>query len=357
MLDLYFLPLMIKMMLNIVSLLEYNIIMHIISLLLSGFSIFYSVVLILMHLSEENREFRINTHYMGVLLLVSLIGLQFSHFLYLHNGHVFIDSQYYLMCLFLVAPAFYFYARPLLKADNSFGVVQLIHFMPVFSVYFLGYELAFSLAFVIGSGYLLWLLKTIYALKSHRNKFRSEMVLLAFVFLMALFVSVMALTKPVTQELFISLYASAVGLALFMVALVISFTPKITEDVAQAARETYAVSTLTSIDCDSKLAELHTLMHVDKLYQQNNLDLQTMATELQLSSHQLSELINSKLAISFSRYLRNQRINAAKKILLEQPKSSVLSIGLEVGFSSQSNFYEAFKEITGSTPGKFRKTQ
>ena len=98
-------------------------------------------------------------------------------------------------------------------------------------------------------------------------------------------------------------------------------------------------------------------MHVDKLYQQNNLDLQTMAGELHLSSHQLSELINTKLDMSFSRYLRVQRINASKTLLIEQPKASVLSIGMEVGFSSQSNYYEAFKELTGSTPGKFRKNQ
>jgi AraC-like DNA-binding protein len=35
----------------------------------------------------------------------------------------------------------------------------------------------------------------------------------------------------------------------------------------------------------------------------------------------------------------------------------VLSIGLCVGFTSQSNFYEAFREIEGSTPGQYRKRQ
>ncbi|MGE8357156.1 MAG: helix-turn-helix domain-containing protein, partial [Microvirgula sp.] len=38
-----------------------------------------------------------------------------------------------------------------------------------------------------------------------------------------------------------------------------------------------------------------------------------------------------------------------------EPSASVLSVGLSVGFSSQSTFYEAFREIEGMTPGQFRK--
>ena len=41
--------------------------------------------------------------------------------------------------------------------------------------------------------------------------------------------------------------------------------------------------------------------------------------------------------------------------LLAEPSASVLSVGLSVGFTSQSNFYEAFREIAGTTPGQFRK--
>jgi AraC-like DNA-binding protein len=43
--------------------------------------------------------------------------------------------------------------------------------------------------------------------------------------------------------------------------------------------------------------------------------------------------------------------------LVDEPKSSVLSIGLSVGFNSQSNFYTAFREIAGQTPAQYRKTQ
>jgi AraC-like DNA-binding protein len=50
-------------------------------------------------------------------------------------------------------------------------------------------------------------------------------------------------------------------------------------------------------------------------------------------------------------------VAAAKTALCEEQSASVLSIGLCVGFTSQSNFYEAFREIEGSTPGQYRKRQ
>lgn len=340
--------------------LEYNAHMINVSLismvnLFIGFSVFYALVLILNHFNKENRQFRIDTHNMGIVLLLSLIGIQLFHYDFLQERMEIINHSLYLFMLYLIAPSFYFYARPMLKAQSNFGLVQSLHFAPAFLAFVLPSKWLFSAAFVVGSGYLLWLLKTIYALRVHRKKFKPEVILLSLVFIIAVAVSVLALSMPISNNLFFSLYASAVGFGLFMVALIISFTPRITENISQAARETYAVTTLSSVDCDMKLSELNALMQLDKLYQQSNLDLMAIATELKLSAHQLSELINSRLKMSFSQYLREQRVQAAKIILIDQPKASVLSIGMEVGFSSQSNFYEAFKEISGKTPGQFRK--
>jgi len=76
---------------------------------------------------------------------------------------------------------------------------------------------------------------------------------------------------------------------------------------------------------------------------------------LTLSQHQLSELINTEFRQGFSRYIREQRIEDAKQLLVTEPEASVLSIGLTVGFSTQSNFYAAFREIVGMAPGQYRK--
>ncbi len=68
-----------------------------------------------------------------------------------------------------------------------------------------------------------------------------------------------------------------------------------------------------------------------------------------------SELINTRFGHGFSRYVREQRVAEARRLLAEDDRSSVLSIGMSVGFRSQSNFYAAFREITGETPGGYRK--
>ena len=76
---------------------------------------------------------------------------------------------------------------------------------------------------------------------------------------------------------------------------------------------------------------------------------------LLLKPHQLSELMNTQLEMSFSSYLRNQRVKAAEVLLKTEPEVSVLAIGLSVGFSSQSAFYSAFKEFHSMAPGQYRQ--
>lgn len=329
--------------------------MHDIAVFFIGFSFFYGVVFLLTHFKDPFFNDQRLARIFGIVLIVALIGLQISHYFYLTKKHLFLFSSSYLVLLYMVAPSFYFYARSLLKAQDNFKAIHLLHFVPLISILLTSQRWSFMLAFVVGCGYLLWLLKTIHALRQFKDQFKSEMLLLSVVFVVAVCVSVLAFITPLDQQWFYELYASAIGVALLMVALVISYKPSLSETVSEIAKKAYSVSTLTAIDCEAKIRLLEELMNKDLLYQQSNLDRQTIATELDLSTHQLSELMNTKLQKSFSSYLREHRINAAKKLLVEQPSASVLSVGLEVGFSSQSNFYDAFKEIVETTPAKFRK--
>jgi AraC-like DNA-binding protein len=156
-------------------------------------------------------------------------------------------------------------------------------------------------------------------------------------------------------KLFFTLYAISIGVAFLLVQLTLGLRPQLSTEISEAAQESYASSTLTHIDCDAVLANLNTLILEKKAYEDTELSQPGLAAKLGISAHQLSELMNTRLGKGFSRYLREQRINAAKTLLRDEPSSSVLSVGLTVGFAAQSNFYEAFREIEGMTPGQYRK--
>jgi len=227
-----------------------------IAVLLIGFSVFYGLVFILTHFKDSYYDDQKTSLVFGVVLILALIGIQFFHYFYLLHNNSAILSKSYLLLLYLVAPSLYFYSRSLLKPKSHFSTIQVLHFSALALIFFVSWHWAFVLAFVIGSGYLLWLLVTIYALRKHKQQFSSELVLLSVVFVVAILVSILALMMPFENKLFYSLYASAIGFAFFLVALVISYKPSLSEKVSEAAKQTYAVSTLTAIDCEAKLSLL-----------------------------------------------------------------------------------------------------
>lgn len=331
-------------------------IMHALALLLTGFSIFSALTLALTHFRRANYAGQRYAQIMGVLLLLVLASLQLIHFVYLEYGIEFMHNAGYRVLLFSVAPAFYLFAKPILQPDSRYRLHQLAHGIPLLAVPFLPDQTALPLAFAVGAGYLLWLARSLYVLRAQRSHFRLELSILGLVFLIAAAVLVLGLMLPLLDErLFFSLYAIAIGGAFLLVSMVLNFAPRLSTDVTEAARATYAVSTLANVDCTQMLDKLAALMAQQRLYQQPELDLPTLAAQVGLSNHQLSELINSHLGKSFSRYIREYRVEAAKKMLLAEMSASVLSVGMNVGFTSQSNFYDAFREITGITPGHFRK--
>ncbi len=328
------------------------------AILLSGFSIFGALVLAVTHFRSEQYNEQAATRMMGMFLLLALAGLQLCHADYLIHDDGLLYKPLYIFILFTIAPAFYLFSKPLLYAHSDFSSGQLLHFLPAILAVWLPFSWSLPLAFAVGAAYLLWLARSVFALRAQRSRFRLELIVLAGVFLLAVSVLIMGLLLPlVSEQWFFSLYASAVGSAFILVSIVLNYAPQIPQQISEAARETYATSPLGQVDCDVVLVKLQALMEQEAVYKDSQLNLNSLAQRLDLSSHQLSELINTRLGKNFSRYMREYRVQAAQTMLLAEPSASVLSIGLSVGFTSQSNFYEAFREIAGTTPGKYRKLQ
>lgn len=330
-----------------------------IAVLFIGHSLLAMLLLAFGHFRAANYPEQPQARSMGRLLLAALATLQLCHLGWLAAGQPWMDSAYYRIALFTVAPAFYLYSRSILQdAAKLHPAALLAHAIPPLLAVLLPDSLALMLAFVVGAGYLSWLGRCLLALRQEREHFRLEIFLLGSALLIAAIVALLGLFQAsLPNKLFYSLYAIAIGLALMLVQLALLLRPQLSEEVSQTVRSSYAQSTLGNVDCDSTLLQLSALMQQQRRYLDAELDLATLAAELTLSTHQLSELLNQRLGKSFSRYLREQRVKAAQEMLLAEPAASVLSVGLSVGFTSQSSFYEAFREICGTTPGQYRKLQ
>lgn len=328
------------------------------AILLAGFSIFCAMSLALTHFCCDHYRDQALSRSTGLLLLLALGGLQLAHFAWLHLDQPWFAAPLYRIALFTVAPAFFLFSRPLLQPalPPVTGPWLLAHALPAAASPWLAADIALPLAFAIGAGYLLWLAHSLYALRHERTRFSREILLLGSVFVIAVGASLLGFVQAARPEKwFFDLYAIAIGAAFLLVQVALCRRPQLATEVSEAARAAYANSTLTHVDCVAILADLNALVRDERIHLDAELSLPKLARRLGLTPHQLSELMNARLGKGFSRYLRELRIEAAKAMLCAEPSASVLSVGLNVGFTSQSNFYEAFREIEGMTPGQYRK--
>ncbi|KUJ60476.1 DNA-binding protein [Flavobacteriaceae bacterium CRH] len=96
--------------------------------------------------------------------------------------------------------------------------------------------------------------------------------------------------------------------------------------------------------------KLENIMREKELFKNPNMTLQDLSQELTISSHLLSQFLNNNLGRNFTSFVNEFRINEACRIITENDKLTLESIGYDVGFNSKSTFFAAFKKHTGTTP-------
>ena len=104
------------------------------------------------------------------------------------------------------------------------------------------------------------------------------------------------------------------------------------------------------------LQELQTALYEKKVYLRNDLSIEKLAAEMNVSSKYLSQVIHSHYKTSFPQLINRLRISEARRMLVDEKfrHYSVKGIAQTVGFSSKSSFNVAFKKLTGLTPSYFR---
>lgn len=327
--------------------------------LLIGFSVIGLAILLAAYLAffDEVQKSRLGMT-ACVVLCVGLAALQIGHLHYLRTGVELLQSPGYVLLLLAVPPAFYFFSRDILLPGASASPRDALHALPILAGMLLPADWVTPVAFAIGAGYSVWLARLVYGMRRNVGRFRFEMFFFGLFALLALAVLALVLSMQwLGSGVFYLAYAASIGLALMLVTAVLLIFPEILTDISEVAKLAYANTTLKGVDVKARLQVLERLMTIDKLFRNEDLSLSLLAEAAGLSAHQLSELINTHFGVGFSRFVRERRVEEARRILQEDKRSSVLSIGMTCGFGSQSNFYAAFKEVTGESPAAFRKRQ
>jgi AraC-like DNA-binding protein len=291
-------------------------------------------------------------------LLAALTSIQIAHIRYFGGGEPPLDLFLYRLMLFVVPSSFYFFGRWAIQPTERFQPLSLLHLLPILLLFLLPLQVALPILLLFGTGYSIWLGYVVYGLRAQRKQFRFALFYFWVMSAIAVAVLILGFAIPfVGDALFYYFYSNAIGLAFGIMIVALISQPGLLQDLAEAARVRYGTSTLRDVDVEGSLRKLQELMAVSRVYRDEDLSLSSLAEQVGVSGHQLSELVNTRLGVGFSKYVRDCRVEAAKALLVAAPSQSILSISMDTGFRSQSAFYAAFKEATGQSPGDYRKAR
>lgn len=115
----------------------------------------------------------------------------------------------------------------------------------------------------------------------------------------------------------------------------------------------YEKSALDSERAERIARKINAAMTTDLLYREPDLSLWDLAKHIGVTSHYVSQTLNTHLGKSFFELVNGWRIKDAVK-QLTTTDATILVIAYDVGFNSRSAFYKAFRRETGKTPSDLR---
>lgn len=117
----------------------------------------------------------------------------------------------------------------------------------------------------------------------------------------------------------------------------------------------YTSSTLSDTKGDDLYGRLCRMMNEERVYHDQNLSIDKLASMLETNRTYLSRIINERTGMNFSQYINKHRIDEAVSTIMDSHGECLLkSLAFELGFKTTSSFYKAFSKETGMPPASFR---
>ena len=332
---------------------------------------FNGLVLSLYFFFFTRKKYLVN-YFLGALLFALSVRIGKSAFLYFDGKLPKIYLQIGLSACFFIGPFLYYFIRSAVgqidKLPRSWVLVLLSLLVVTLGVgsafpyaensllwnKYIARVIYFQwLVFILLAGVTAWpVLKKLFA---NADKMKASEVWIAVIFLGNVLILLLYFSALIRVPFAPYISGSiAFSLMLYLVGSILLHRNK-TDELFLINPVRPASKKLSEADTQLWLKKLERVMHEKALYANPDLKLGDLSKEIQISPHQLSQLLNDELGKNFTTYINEFRINEACRILAGDYRFTLESVGYEVGFNSKSTFFAAFKKFKGVTPAAYQQ--
>ena len=116
---------------------------------------------------------------------------------------------------------------------------------------------------------------------------------------------------------------------------------------------------LPEVKVSGILDNLLSYLEHEKPYLNPKLSIGDVASSLNCTETELSQLLNNHMNVNFANFINVYRVNEIKSRLSQEnlSKYTLKALSEQCGFSSKATFYRVFKNVTGMTPLEYCKKQ
>lgn len=315
-------------------------------------------------------------------ILISYFGLSIVSYIIYWTGfsRSFPYFNYYPQLMaYISGPLFYLYVRNILQ-DRQVKKRDILHFIPsiiafmailplLLNVYFpalnvhLSYEINPIILHPIGKAAIL----TAYGFLSYRLMIKSgkekrnvthwlQVLLVAFAGYIISFISYYIL---VNFEFFNPnwdyMISFTQGIFIFVVGYLGHLQPRVVqgEKISEIIQpKKYDQINISDQAEQQLISKLTSAMREDKLFLENDLNLNSLADYVESNRHHVSMIINKHFDMNFNDYVNQFRVERLKEVILDKENQNytLIHLAYECGFNNKVSFNKAFKKFTGLTP-------
>lgn len=307
----------------------------------------------------------ISNRFLGAFLLMLSLRVGKSVAFYFNQDLSFVYLQFGLSACFFIGPFLYFYIKSVIQPQSNIHKTWTNHLLILFpTILVVGYIFPFNnyvdlwRPYFIYTIYIQWLMYTIMSgllLIKHFNKIYVDKKLKSIgIWLLTIYIGniIILFAYLFTSYTYYIVGALSFSFLFYLLILIIVFSKKKKPYLFLDAQK-YMDKKINDTDANTLTSQLKILLSDKKLHKNPDLKISDVANQLNISAHQLSQLLNDNIGKNFPSIINEYRILEAKEMLIQNEKYTLEAIGYECGFKSKSAFYTAFKKHVGATPAKY----